>query len=244
MRNLIAAALFSTSLLACAKVLGVDFSSYREADGSASAQPPGRLECVPNEVSRCLCELREGVRTCDETGRLQPCVCGGGVGACGNGVLEEGEACDDGNQAGGDGCGLSCAPDGRHPDVEQCPGQSVVAWPGKLFSMNLVGSVRASPGSPDAGACGGGPAAPDRVFMLTMREAGMLEVTVTASVPTLVSLRTECAVAAEAPNCTRVPASQAGTVRMTVGEGQVVHLVVEPGEASPTATFDIQVVKL
>src|SRR5690606_16770154 len=90
-----------------------------------------QLECVPLSTSRCLCELREGVRQCDESGRLGPCVCEDPVvdDVCGDGIVQYGEACDDQNLVAGDGCSPTCLPDGRPPSVEQCPGQSVAIWP-------------------------------------------------------------------------------------------------------------------
>ena len=50
---------------------------------------------------------------------------------CGNGVLDPGEACDDGNTSGGDGCEITCTPTGCGDDVvagaEECDDGNIVS---------------------------------------------------------------------------------------------------------------------
>ena len=51
----------------------------------------------------CACSLasvRAGTQTCFDVAPVRPTA----VGLCGNGVLDAGEVCDDGNAVGGDGC--------------------------------------------------------------------------------------------------------------------------------------------
>jgi cysteine-rich repeat protein len=234
--------------LGCSTILGVKFEEYEEGRRPDAGTSP-TLECVPQAISRCLCELSEGLRRCDESGRLGACVCDGGVTdrplACGNGVVDDGEACDDGNADDGDGCSARCLPDGRPAAVEQCPGQAFVVWSGAGATFQVTGSLRAAPeddSGTDAGViCGGGAVAPDRIFAVTSNVDGPLEVTTSATVPTLVSLRTACDSAASATSCDRVNAGESKTQTITVTAWQPVHLILEPLVASPSASFSIEV---
>ena len=298
----------------CATIFACGSDDDDDADRGDDAGLPV-LQCVPNSLSRCLCELQEGLQRCDDAGRLGPCACGGDANMprCGDGVVDDGEACDDGNLDDGDGCSAGCVPDGRPPAVEQCPGQGVVLGSKVHLSFELVGatkttfmslSVRPSgvdpsdddddagtedagaedagaedagaedatvedaasdadagdagentdasdsgvgasdsgpdagdAGREDAGACGG---TPDRVLSLLPTTSGELTISVTASIPTFVSLRAVCGSAAGA-SCEQGPAGRPVTFRLDVTRGQPVYLQLEPTEASPTATFFIDV---
>ena len=223
----------------CSRVLGIDFDQYREPEAGS----PEQLQCVPQDVSRCLCELDEGVRTCDDAGHLGSCVCARpDAGACGNGVLEDGESCDDSNQQDGDGCSAACIPDGRPPQVEQCPGQSVFVWAGRPVTLQLTGAKRAASNGPDGGACGPSNQ-PDRVFSIATNATGKLQIVVTASVPTVAALRSTCE-ASSSLACTYVPASQPTAQVVDVTMGQTVVLTLDPAEVSPNAMFSIEVTHL
>jgi cysteine-rich repeat protein len=111
--------------------------------------------CVPNQTLVCVCGLDKGAQTCDEQGRLSRCECpsqhpdapidfekpppGETSTACGNGRLDPGEACDDGNAADGDGCSSTCQPDGAPKAAEQCPGQALTLTKGS--KLTLVGTT-------------------------------------------------------------------------------------------------------
>jgi len=242
-------------MFGCSRILGVPFDEYREASEDGAVIP--QIECVPGSTSRCLCELREGVRQCDDSGRLAPCVCGGSpANGCGNGVIDPAEACDDQNLLAGDGCSATCVPDGRPPVVEQCPGQTVVLWPGVLAVFDVQGSMRSNDGGSDAGAandaggtadsgapattCGVAPK-PDRVYALLPNVDGDLKVVTNASTPTLVSLRTTCADPGSAASCASAAPGAPAVQHIPVTAGTPVHLIVEPSVADPNAVFSFQV---
>jgi len=56
----------------------------------------------------------------------QPCIIGTGPAVCGNGKLETGESCDDGNAVSGDGCSITCQIEAQYT----CP------KPGQLCQLN------------------------------------------------------------------------------------------------------------
>lgn len=66
---------------------------------------------------------------------------------CGNGIVDAGEACDDGNAKSGDGCSDQCQPDGAPAIADRClvgtdknaGGQKVTLWPGR--NVHLAGST-------------------------------------------------------------------------------------------------------
>ena len=71
----------------------------------------------------CACSLasvRAGTQTCFDVAPVRPTA----VGLCGNGVLDAGEVCDDGNAVGGDGCNawfVAVYPKSYFPQSHHCP---------------------------------------------------------------------------------------------------------------------------
>ncbi len=63
--------------------------------------------CTPGSTKPCLCPgALPGEQTCNSTGHgYDVCKC---IPVCGNGLLEAGETCDDGNQVDDDGCQADC----------------------------------------------------------------------------------------------------------------------------------------
>ena len=89
--------------------------------------PSGRI-CEPIHK---MCVLKEQLKACEESSDGEACtfagthgVCDEGVciQTCGNGILDQGEACDDGNRQDGDGCSKNCLSD------ETC-GNGLVDYP-------------------------------------------------------------------------------------------------------------------
>ena len=86
----------------------------------------------------------EGEGTGTGIGDGTPCTspdCGGSGGdgppaVCGNGTVELGEACDDGNRAAGDGCSATCASE---------PPKTVVVAPTVLTGLRLAGDTQIHP---------------------------------------------------------------------------------------------------
>lgn len=102
------------------------------AGGSTSAFDPVGVDCTPGAELGCMCTNGQaGTQICADNGaELSSCVCGGGggpvdtgdtetdtgdtdeptgsPGQCGNGVVDEGEQCDDGNAVYDDACSNDC----------------------------------------------------------------------------------------------------------------------------------------
>jgi cysteine-rich repeat protein len=92
------------------------------------------------------CVDKANGQACDARGgNIGVCVTGAcSVGQCGNGVIDGGETCDDGNRAGADGCAGNCSKrevcgdtivdegescdDGNRNDVDYCDSCRLTAW--------------------------------------------------------------------------------------------------------------------
>ena len=223
----------------CASVVGLDVEAYSEArstvDGGQAAQ------CVPRSTVRCLCELSEGFQTCSEGGRLSACECRDGSAPpdgslCGNGLVEQGEACDDRNTISGDGCSSVCVPDGRPASVESCPGQPVIVSRGHTVRMELATFAR---GAEDTSGTCGFLAQPDRIYAVTPIMPGELTIMVSSDTPLNFSIRSTCANAAAPTSCDAVPAGTTISRKIPIQLGKTYFLVIEPNQASAQATYAI-----
>lgn len=88
---------------------------------------------------------------------------------CGNGKLDPGEACDDGNKDAGDGCSPTCTPDGNPAIAATCNGQLVHVWDNVVevsaTTNNFANTYKAS--------CGGG-SSRDAVYAVIAHKTGLL----------------------------------------------------------------------
>ena len=87
---------------------------------------PAGLACVTDDRSAMACAAVQGFL---ENGACRLCV----LPTCGNGVVESGETCDDGNTVSGDGCPATCGPscgDGILDPGEQCDDGNTVSGDG------------------------------------------------------------------------------------------------------------------
>lgn len=115
------------------------------------------------------------------------------VPTCGDGVPNEGEECEDGNVANGDGCDSNCELEPPDPTVEDCPaaeaGAAVMLMPGLTYvpSMtplattltavnNATGSCMFPPGT-DVGGGVVSVGSPDHVYRVRVAQAGSLTIT-------------------------------------------------------------------
>ncbi len=113
-------------------------------DGTDTDEPV----CEPGSTQPCSCPEGEGVQVCDEDGGgFGSCACGEAI--CGNGVVEPGEGCDDGNDDDLDACLSTCEPascgdglvfegeeecdDGNSSDTDACLSTCVAATCGDGF---------------------------------------------------------------------------------------------------------------
>ena len=224
----------------CASVVGLDFDTYAvglSSEGDAA-------QCVLHVTLRCLCALSEGVQTCSESGRLSACECRDGGTApppppaslCGNGTVNDGEACDDGNLVANDGCSPLCVRDGRPPAVESCPGQPVEVAPGRAVRVELATFAR---GSNDASGSCGLMSQADRVYAVRASRTGTLTIAVASDAPLALSIRTTCAAPGTALSCDAATAGVPVFRRIPVELGQTYFVVLEPQQASAQAAYSI-----
>jgi len=222
----------------CASVVGLDFDTYAvglSSEGDAA-------QCVPHVTLRCLCALSEGVQSCSDSGRLSACECRdssappASASTCGNGTVDDGEACDDGNLVANDGCSPLCVPDGRPLAVESCPGQRVEVAPGRAVRMDLATFAR---GSDDASGSCGLMSQPDRIYTVRASKTGTLTVGVSSDAALAFSIRTTCAAPGTALSCDAVAAGVPVSRRIPVELGQTYFVVVEPKQASSQAAYSI-----
>ena len=235
MRLLAAAMVMVLAAAGCASVVGLEFDRYGE--GAVAADGGGAFACVPRSTARCLCELADGVQTCSDDGHLSACECRDASAPppgprCGNGIVEPGEACDDGNTTSGDGCSSLCMPDGRPQAVEDCPGQPITVWRGRIVRIDLTSFVRG--GGDVAGTCG---AQPERVYAITA-VAGELAIAVSSDTPLNFSVRTTCAAADATVICAAVVGGAASR-KIAVQPGQTYFLRLEPLEPAARSVASI-----
>lgn len=105
---------------------------------------------------------------------------------CGDGQVDDGEACDDTNNSNGDGCNQDCrGVDGDPATAGTCTGQPLTLWPGKTVngkgSTSPFGNTFATPSS----ACDptGKNTFSDHVYKVTPKGTGVMTVTLTPTPP-------------------------------------------------------------
>lgn len=138
--------IFPVALLGAFATLGLACGSS-DGSGDSTGGTSGGNGCVPGAQSACDCPGGGvGIQICNATGTgLEPCDCsnigntgstGTGSTSCGNGVVDSGEECDDGNNVDADGCNTSCTTptcgngivdlgedcdDGNNSEFDACP---------------------------------------------------------------------------------------------------------------------------
>lgn len=185
------------------------------ADGDA-----GRV-CEPGAEIYCRCEnLEEGSQFCKDDGtgyeRCEPCFDDydtdgdygfpeddgsptpnrdagrdGNSAGCGNGAVDPGESCDDGNDVADDGCD-ACVAGGNPLGGSVCPGVTVHLWDAPF---TLIGSTQNASTAHTGLECNGetGSGSPDRVYSIVSHVSGMLHVRVeSATFATALFVRPTC----------------------------------------------------
>jgi cysteine-rich repeat protein len=115
--------------------------------------------------------------------------------ACGNGLLETGEECDDGNSAGGDGCTAECKLEPRDPAIDHCPGVPLALSPDAAgaYAARLTGSNVGLTNDFVQCASINTLSGPDAIYALTSPIDGYLTASVSGNFDTGISLRSGCA---------------------------------------------------
>jgi cysteine-rich repeat protein len=154
------------------------------------------------------------------------------AGSCGNGIVEAGEACDDGNDAPDDGCqedctlGFDC--DSNLAATLQLgfgPYPTITVKPGDFES-------RSAPGI-----CNQESETGDVMLTIVATENGYLRITLDGAHDKLFYLLTDCNSAA-AGGCHHAAAPDTATTEFAVNKDQNVHLVIE-GTSDPTAAYTL-----
>ena len=199
-------------LTAGAFVLATLAASLLPAACSSEAAPKKERLCTPGNYVFCRCQDRqEGSKLCNEDGAsfgpCEPCETfdnpeippddyppdnppdkdAAPPGECGDGIVQQGEGCDDKNTDDADGCDQGCKLAGADaPATRSCPGLDVHVW-GGAHEPTLVSNTNGSgnrSASPTCGSSTGnipttGAAASDRVFKVTAHKSGSMTVSVT-----------------------------------------------------------------
>lgn len=149
---------------------------------------------------------------------------------CGDGALDTGEACDDGNLIDGDGCAATCARE------LGCAGALDLltlaeAGPG---GTRLVAGARPAAGSTLQASCGG--AGAEQVYLFQAPFAGSLTASVQGGEGTTLSLRRTCAEALTETACAPAPRQ----VRAELAAGEALAFVIDGPEAGGLFTLAVQ----
>lgn len=200
-------------LTAGAFVLATLAASVLPAACSSEAAPKKERLCTPGNYVFCRCQDRqEGSKLCNDDGAsfgpCEPCETfdnpeippdeyppdnplpekdASPPGECGDGIVQQGEDCDDKNTDDADGCDQGCKLAGADaPATRSCPGLEVHVWGGAhapTLVSNTTGSGNRSADPSCPSAQGNTPtrggAASDRVFKVIAHKSGSMTVSVT-----------------------------------------------------------------
>ena len=105
---------------------------------------------------------------------------------CGNGKIDMGETCDDGNMLANDGCSASCQLEGAG---DKCPTGAIIKLSGSIVISDTTANKKNFT-TPD---CGGN-SAPDVIYQVLPQSTGTVTVTLVApGFDRILAIRTECA---------------------------------------------------
>ncbi len=169
--------------------------------------------------------------------------------SCGNGIVDGGEQCDDGNQADDDGCSSSCQVEVA-PESYTCTGKAVrlagatPETPGAR-TLKFHGSTSVVAGLPTSKwgtttTCGS--TSPDVVYQLTSDIDGWLRATVKGTYNTTLSVRASCdAGATTAPlACIReVTGTAPKTLHVAIDKEKPYYIVVDGYSAGLSGSFEV-----
>ena len=169
---------------------------------------------------------------------------------CGDGVVDSGEACDDGNNNEDDGCSASCKnPNGNPASANTCPGQPVDLWTlgatitGAGSSMNADSANKGAWSAPSTSCSATGTnSSQDHLYAVTPHVTGTLTATVSPSSANLMLVaRSTCDSATSQIACSNNALSGgAETISVPVTSGTPVFLGVDGGSTTNnTGTYSI-----
>lgn len=161
---------------------------------------------------------------------------------CGNGKVEQGETCDDGNVVSGDGCASDCKREPSGPG-DECPGISITmptSSDGGARTTTITGST-SSLHPYYSGTCGGS-SANDAVYTFVPDADGVLKVTLSANFDSVLHARSACEDAKTELGCDDAPGAAGGEMLlMPLEKGKAVSLFVDGyGTASGDFTMSLE----
>ncbi len=143
---------------------------------------------------------------------------------CGDNAVDPEEACDDGNQASGDGCSATCGIDGSQAAAQNCPGVAVHIWEDPV---TLTNTTDANPNVQKA-SCGGG-GGRDAIYQVIPHRTGTLQVTVKSDVfDTVLYARSDtCSPGTELACANKIKGNGDESITLPIQTGVPVWVVVD-----------------
>ncbi len=170
---------------------------------------------------------------------------------CGDGKVDQGEACDDINKVDGDGCSPSCTAVNGDPAAADCTTPHPVhMWKGSVVSgtgsTTNYGNTFAKPGT-SCDPTVGSNLAPDHVYEVTAHAAGILKVTMTPTVATynvvLIARKTCTDPNTQAGDtitkCNAQSAGVAEVITVPVASGEKIYVAAD-GALTAKGTYSIK----
>jgi cysteine-rich repeat protein len=231
----------------------VAVASLAAAFAACSTPAPAQTLCTPDKeyFCRCVNPLEDGVKKCNAEGTAYaaclPCPLSEGPydgGApddvsslCGNGKIDRGENCDDGNRIDTDLCNNYCVPQGIPQG--SCPALPIYLWDRfETYSETSgTGSFQSYAGCSGAS----GSTSPERVYEITPDQTGLLKITVaSAQFDHMIYVRKDCAVAGSERGCVNGVTGNGGeTLTVSVSAKQKAWVVVD-GVRQASGSFAVQ----
>ena len=157
---------------------------------------------------------------------------------CGNGAIEAGEECDDGNVTGGDGCSATCK---FEKPASACPGTPFpLTGTADSRTGSVTGDTSEAKPTLESTTCGGGNGK-DVVYALKSDVAGRAVVRLSAEWAALLSVRKACDNPASETSCKPVPATGGKTeLAVPLAANETVFLIVD-GIGGQSGEFKLDV---
>jgi cysteine-rich repeat protein len=214
--------------------------------------------CTAGKESPCTCENSgPGVKRCNPTGTAfaecrisDELECGAKsdsgppINLCGNGKVDPGEACDDGNMADDDFCTSLCLPKGDPVGAGVCPGVPVHLWGNEVIvsSANVI-PYAASHTAEKPCVSSIGLYGTDRVYAVTAHKAGMLHAESSgASFDIILFVNATCADSKTEVTCANKYVGMDYSPEMldvAINKDQTLYVIVDGGVVAPSGDAQI-----
>lgn len=256
--------LFSTTLPRVAALAVAAIVAATSALACSSDPAKTATACKPGKAYYCRCINieEEGEQTCNDEGtgfgRCEPCISDlppedagpepeAGPEPCGDGKVESGELCDDGNKVTTDFCSNTCVPNENPKGAGNCPSGTATGLAVHLWgaAVELTGNTTDYGNLAKAKAsCGGasGVTSNDRVYVVVPHKTGPVTVTVTgATFNSMLFARSICGDLASEVGCANDKATS-GDERLVVN-GTVdtpIYVFVDGAGTAVQGTYTIR----